>query len=262
MNRCRPVRTSYVHLRKTVPPASVPAFPHSSTTAALDCASGSSASTSSEQRVRSAACRNRNHVARGILAPCSGAVEPRSSTSAENPAACNSKSVARSAWSILVKSGCVRAFTAGTARHRTHSNCRNCTPHAAADSASSTSCASTHAQTRSSRVCCARKLSARLVLPDEDGPVISLIAPTGSPPSSNSSTAAIPVAAVSRIVCAWGVSAEGNLRSRELSIWIRSAEAEAMRLTPNFAFSSPRIAQNSPPCQSLFNGGNYDDSFQ
>ena len=45
--------------------------------------------------------------------------------------------------------------------------------------------------------------------PDDADPLISLIAPTGSPPSNNSSASSIPVDATSRIVRGAGVNADG-----------------------------------------------------
>ena len=93
---------------------------------------------------------------------------------------------------------------------RTQSSCRRDRPLAAADSGSKASFASTHAQNRSNPVRCARNLSARLVRPDDSGPVSSVMAPMGRPPSSSSSTGAIPVAATSRMVRWTGVSAAGK----------------------------------------------------
>jgi len=97
--------------------------------------------------------------------------------------------------------------------------------------------ASTQAQNRSSIVRRARKASARLVRPEETGPVTSLMAPTGRPPPSSSSTVAMPVAAVSQRVRGTGVSAAGKRASRLCSIWRRRALRKAWR-DPIFAFSS------------------------
>ena len=155
-------------------------------------------------RVRSAACLNLNHVASGIRLPCSIASSARSRTMAANPPACNSRSVARIAWSSRVQ-GCflscaylrmsVEGFSMGAVLHRIQSRCFRLIPFAAADSGSNASLASIHAQTFPSCVRRARNANAILVRPEDAGPVISLIAPTGKPPLSKLSICAIPVVA-------------------------------------------------------------------
>ena len=179
--------------------------------------------------------------------PCSRAVEPRSRTMAAKPPACSSRSVARIAWSRRVqgRSRTLDFALASTSRHRTQSTCRKATPLAAADSGSKASFTSTHAQTRPSAVRRARKASARLVRPEDCGPVSSLIAPTGRPPFSSSSTLVIPVAATSRIVCGAGVSAAGKRCARERSISRRSRVAEGMADLSTFAISSPLYSLKS-----------------
>src|ERR1700734_3897347 len=62
-------------------------------------------------------------------------------------------------------------------------------PAAAGDSGSSVSDTSIQAQTLSACVTLARKERAKEVCPDPSGPTISVMAPSGSPPSNNSSTA-------------------------------------------------------------------------
>jgi hypothetical protein len=97
-------------------------------------------------------------------------------------------------------------------------------------------------------------LSARLVRPDDAEPDSSLIAPTGKPPQSNSSTVAIPVAATSRIVLGAGVSAAGNLCFSACSISKRSAAAEDIRTRAFgdfFAFYSPKLRQDTLPVKKV-----------
>jgi len=92
--------------------------------------------------------------------------------------------------------------------HRTQRRRLRQTPFAAADSGSKESLVSIQAQTLSC-VRWARKDIAMLVRPEDMGPVISLIAPTGSPPFRSWSISAIPVLATSRMVRAAGVRTEG-----------------------------------------------------
>ncbi len=49
-----------------------------------------------------------------------------------------------------------------------------------------------------------KKPETALFVPEHSGPTTSLMAPTGRPPSSSASTAAMPVAAVSRMVRGMG----------------------------------------------------------
>ena len=151
---------------------------------------------------------------------------PISSKKAANPPAWSSRSVARKAWSSRVH-GLARA-SPFSLRQRTHNSCFRLTPLAAADSGSKASPASTQAQTWPPSVLLARNARVRLVRPDDSGPVTSLIAPTGKPPSSNASTAATPVGATSRAVFGAGISAAGKRCSRVRSISRRKAEAEGM----------------------------------
>lgn len=176
-------------------------------------------------RTRSAAWRNRNQVASGIRYACSGAMSPRSSNIAAKPPACSSRSVARSDWSRLAQ-----GFEADRSCfvQRTQSRLERDMPLAAADSGSNASQASTHAQTPPFTMHWATNARARLVLPELSGPASSLIAPTGSPPSSRASTASIEVGATSRTVRGTGLSAEGKRCSRAFSICERSAEAEGI----------------------------------
>lgn len=69
---------------------------------------------------------------------------------------------------------------------RTQRSRERSTPTAAADSGSRVSDASIHAQTFSVCVICARKEIAREVRPKHSRPTISVTAPNGNPPSSNS----------------------------------------------------------------------------
>src|SRR5215831_21098437 len=131
------------------------------------------------QRVRSAAWRNRNQVARGMRLPCSMDSSAMSSTMAANPPACRSRSVARMAWSSRVH-GCdwmdsaVRdewfGFVEELLLHRTQRRRLRQTPFAAADSGSKESLVSIQAQTLSC-VRWARKDIAMLVRPEDMGPV-------------------------------------------------------------------------------------------
>jgi hypothetical protein len=73
-------------------------------------------------------------------------------------------------------------------------------------------------------------------LPLDSGPMISVMAPIGRPPSSNSSTSLTPVGANGRMTLGAGVSAEGILRASFASIWSRIVAAEVMReVLPYFA---------------------------
>src|SRR5579859_6818519 len=108
-------------------------------------------------------------------------------------------------------------------------------PDAAADSGLSAFDTSIHAQTLSSFVSCAMNDRARAVLPEHSAPIISVTAPTGSPPFRTASIAAIPVGMTSRSVFAAGVSADGIRSASAVSIWERRAAAELIV----FALSSP-----------------------
>jgi len=122
-------------------------------------------------------------------------------------------------------------------------------PDAAADSGLSAFDTSIHAQTLSARVSCARNDKARAVLPEHSAPIISVTAPTGSPPSRTASTAATPVGTTSRIVFAAGVSADGILSARAASICER--RAAAVRI--GFALFSP-IPPRRTTCACKGNG--------
>jgi len=121
---------------------------------------------------------------------------------------------------------------------RTHKSRHRFTPIAAADSGCRLSETSTHAQTFPASVICATKESAREVRPEHSGPTISLMAPIGNPPRSNSSRPSMPVAAVSRMILGAGVSAEGIRSARPASTWRRIAATEAMTI---FALYSPNV---------------------
>ena len=113
-------------------------------------------------------------------------------------------------------------------------------PDAAADSGLSAFDTSIHAQTLSAFVSCAKNDRARAVLPEHSAPIISVTAPTGSPPSRTASIATIPVGTTSRIVFAAGVSADGIRSARAASIWERRAAADLIV----FALYSP----TAPKC--------------
>ncbi len=85
-----------------------------------------------------------------------------------------------------------------------------------------------HAQTLLARVRRLTKESAAELRPLDSGPVISEIAPSGKPPSSNSSNAAMPVGAKGRTIFGRGVSAEGMRSASEVSIWRRRAAADGI----------------------------------
>ncbi len=128
-----------------------------------------------------------------------------------------------------------RSLRSALLLHLTQSSRRSCTPFAAADSGSRASFTSIHAQTFPSLVLSAINASARQVLPEVAGPVISLMAPTGKPPESKLSISAMPVAAVSRIVCGTGDSAAGKRFSRVRSICSRRAFAEGIGVRLEFS---------------------------
>ena len=195
---------------------------HSRTTAALDCAYAALPSTIRLQRVRSAACRKRNHVASGMRRPCSMASSARSRTMAAKPPACNSKSVARIAWSSRDQGFLIRfpvdevtrvageGFSIGAFLHRTQSRCFRLIPFAAADSGSNVSFASIHAQTLPSCVRRARNAKSDGGSPRRCGSGDFADRSYGQiHHRANRRSAAIPVAATSRIVRAAGVSTEG-----------------------------------------------------
>ena len=110
--------------------------------------------------------------------------------------------------------------------HRTQSRRDSSTPAAAADSGDNASDKSTHAQIFPAPVRRLTKVSATELRPLHSGPAISVIAPIGSPPSSSSSNAAMPVGATGRIVRIRGVSADGIRCASALSIWRRRAEED------------------------------------
>src|SRR5580698_388293 len=112
-------------------------------------------------------------------------------------------------------------------------------PDAAADSGLSAFDTSIHAQTLSAFVSCAKNDRARAVLPEHSAPIISVTAPTGSPPSRTASIASIPVETTSRIVFAAGVRADGIRSAKAASIWERNMPAEFIV----FALYSPIGAQ-------------------
>jgi len=70
------------------------------------------------------------------------------------------------------------------------------------------------------------KVKARLVRPEESGPVNSLIAPTGKPPFSKPSRFSIPMGAGSQTVLNCELSAAGKVCSSDRSILIFSKQAE------------------------------------
>ena len=127
--------------------------------------------------------------------------------------------------------------------HRTHSRRDRSTPAAAADSGANASDTSTHAQTLPAPIRLLANDSATKLRPLHSGPAISVIAPIGSPPSSTSSNAAMPVGATGRIVRIRGVSADGIRCASALSIWRRRAEDDRMKIYFRliFALSLPTV---------------------
>src|ERR1035437_7057240 len=97
-------------------------------------------------------------------------------------------------------------------------------PTAAADSGWKRFEASIQAHTFASFVIWARKESARAVRPEHSGPIISVIAPTGTPPFTKSSIVRMPVETTGRMILGAGVKADGIRSANADSIWIRSAE--------------------------------------
>ena len=73
-----------------------------------------------------------------------------------------------------------------------------------------------------------------------------MIAPSGMPPSSSSSTAERPVAATGRINLGGGVSAEGTLCASAASIWSRIVAAEGMAKYIRLIFASTETDVNLP----------------
>jgi hypothetical protein len=78
------------------------------------------------------------------------------------------------------------------------------------------------------------------VRPLDSIPTISVMAPTGNPPSSNASISLTPVGRIGRITRGAGVSAEGILRASIASIWSRIMAADGMLKI--FALFSPNQA--------------------
>jgi hypothetical protein len=122
---------------------------------------------------------------------------------------------------------------------RTQRSRDSSTPAAAADSGSSPSDTSIQAQTFDACVMPARTDSAKDVRPEHSGPATSVMAPKGTPPSSNSSTHWIPVAAIDRGSSGTGVSAEGILSARSDSIFWRILAAESIVSSPYVRLSDP-----------------------
>src|ERR1700734_1857764 len=114
-------------------------------------------------------------------------------------------------------------------------------PDAAADSGLSAFDTSIHAQTLSAFVICAMNDRARAVLPEHSAPIISVTAPTGSPPSRTASIATIPVGTTSRIVFAAGGRQDGIRSDTAASIRERRAAAEFMV----FALYSPIASRHT-----------------
>jgi hypothetical protein len=122
---------------------------------------------------------------------------------------------------------------------RTHSSRARSTPAAAADGGSNVLDTSTHAHTLLACVIRARKDRAVDVRPEHSAPISSVDAPTGSPPSSSRSSGSMPVSMVGRMIFAAGVSADGILCARAVSIWDRIVEADGTAQS-RFALSSPK----------------------
>ena len=119
------------------------------------------------------------------------------------------------------------------------------TPAAAADSGWNMSETSTQAQTLAACVIPATKESTKEVRPEDSGPTISVIAPTGSPPSSNSSISTTPVATTGRMTLGAGLRADGIQSAKAALIRARRAEADI----GVFALSSPILLAS---CQLAF----------
>jgi hypothetical protein len=81
------------------------------------------------------------------------------------------------------------------------------------------------------RVVLARKERARDVLPLDSAPTISVMAPTGRPPSKSASTSATPVGATGRMAFCTGVNADGMRWASAVSIWTRIVAAEGIDLS-------------------------------
>jgi hypothetical protein len=60
--------------------------------------------------------------------------------------------------------------------------------------------------------------------------MISVMAPTGRPPSSSTSTSLTPVGATGRMILGAGVNAEGILLASFASTWSRIVAAEGMEI--------------------------------
>ena len=85
--------------------------------------------------------------------------------------------------------------------------------------------------------------SASEVRPEHSGPVSSLRAPIGKPPSRRSSSAAMPVGAVGRMSRGAGVSAEGMRAERADSMERRRAAAEGIQHRLRFIFAYLEIGR-------------------
>ncbi len=104
-NRCRPITAPYATPVITRPLDCILPGAISSTSSALLRAHACCVNSTKHVCDRSAAARNRNHVAIGIFHTASAVTPPRSSTITPKPPACRSMSAARSAFSIALH-GC------------------------------------------------------------------------------------------------------------------------------------------------------------
>jgi len=120
--------------------------------------------------------------------------------------------------------------------HRTHNSLFKSTPNEAAAAGLKVFEASIQAHTLPSEVTCARNERAIDIRPEHTSPTSSVTAPMGSPPSTRSSNASIPVAMTGRTIRAGGVNADGNLFARAASTCTRIEVLEGINV---FALYSP-----------------------
>src|ERR1700683_2367908 len=132
--------------------------------------------------VSSTARRKRNQTSSGTWPSTSARISLRSRAMKPKPPPCKSRSVARKVCSMF--------------RHRTQSNCFSSTPAASAECGSKASHPSISAQASARAVLAAKAENSKLVRPEQAGPKISVSAPRGKPPASES-ISAMPVETVS-----------------------------------------------------------------
>ena len=93
----------------------------------------------------------------------------------------------------------------------------------------------------------ATKASANGVRPEQDGPITSVMAPTGNPPQSNASISGIPDATRGTMVRCFGDSAPGTRCASASSICLRSepAATKALFLRLFVAYICPEVQARS-----------------